>query len=124
MAALERGRYEVVDLGRVARCLSAGEPLPSKWVALTFDDGYRSVITVALPELRRLGFSATVFVTTGHCGGWNDWHGESESAPRREMLSLDELRELRAAGIAIGAHSVTHPMLTTMPLDDAMREID
>src|SRR3954463_11216007 len=34
-------------------------------VAITFDDGYRSVLTAAAPVLERFGFPATVFVPTG-----------------------------------------------------------
>lgn len=124
MAVLGRGRYEVVDLAALAERLGRGAPLPANLIALTFDDGYRSVYTVALPELRRRGFPATVFVTTGHCGGWNDWPGEGQHAPRREMLAVEEIRALHEAGLNIGAHSVTHPRLPALPMAAAVREIE
>jgi peptidoglycan/xylan/chitin deacetylase (PgdA/CDA1 family) len=41
-----------------------GEPLPPNAVMITFDDGYRSNLEVALPILRELGFPAVFFVTT------------------------------------------------------------
>jgi len=48
------------------RAIAAGRrPVPSKGVLLTFDDGYRSVLTHALPILEKHGIPAAVFVCTG-----------------------------------------------------------
>src|SRR5690242_4553527 len=33
--------YEIVPLSRLVERLRAGQPVPKKWVVLTFDDGYR-----------------------------------------------------------------------------------
>ncbi len=43
--------------------------LPARPVLITFDDGYRSVLTRALPILRRHGLPAAVFVCTSPMGG-------------------------------------------------------
>lgn len=43
--------------------------------------------------------------------------------PRDLMMSSDQVRELRRAGMAIGGHTVTHPILSRLPDDVAMREI-
>ena len=53
--------YEVVGLDAV---LSGN--LPRRALLITFDDGYRSFIDVALPILRRLGLPSVLFVT-GAC---------------------------------------------------------
>jgi hypothetical protein len=37
------------------------------------------------------------------------------------MLSVSELKELTEYGIEIGAHTVTHPHLTQIPLEKAFR---
>lgn len=42
-----------------------GAPLPRNAVMITFDDGYRSSIEIALPILRELGVPATFFIATG-----------------------------------------------------------
>lgn len=94
---------------------------PGKTVAVTFDDGYRSVITQALPILKALGLPATVFVPTDFVGterpmswpGIDRWLGgphEQELAP----LSWDELGTLREHGWEVGSHTCSHPYLTRL----------
>jgi peptidoglycan/xylan/chitin deacetylase (PgdA/CDA1 family) len=58
------GRYRFVTLGAIESWLSGGDPPPERAVAVTFDDGYRNVLTQAAPVLRDVGAPATVFVTT------------------------------------------------------------
>jgi len=44
-------------------------------------------------------------------------------APRARVLSWVELRRLAAEGVALGAHSRTHPRLDRVPADQVVREI-
>ena len=39
------------------------------------------------------------------------------------MMTRQQLRELRRHGMSVGAHTVTHPILTKLPLDEARNEI-
>jgi peptidoglycan/xylan/chitin deacetylase (PgdA/CDA1 family) len=95
-----------------------------KRVAVTFDDGYRSVDRLARPILERFGFPATVFVPTDFVGaerplcwpGIERWSGGPHEAELMPM-GWPELRELAAAGWEIGSHTASHPRLTK--LDDA-----
>lgn len=45
------------------------------------------------------------------------------SAKSDLMMTRDQVRTLRRYGMSIGAHTVTHPILTTLPIDEARREI-
>jgi peptidoglycan/xylan/chitin deacetylase (PgdA/CDA1 family) len=98
--------------------------LPDRAVAITFDDGYRSVHDVALPILRAHRFTATVFVTVGRCTSDNRWPGQASWVPILPMLAWDELEELCEAGWEIGAHGMTHLPLTVLDQGQAAREIE
>ncbi len=58
----------VVDLADAVDRLGSGRPLPARAVALTFDDGYRDNLTVALPMLEALGLPATFFLVPSLLG--------------------------------------------------------
>jgi len=105
---LRSNGWQSVSLSRVAAALAGGPPLPSRAVAITFDDGYRDNFEHAWPLLRRFGFSATVFIVTGAVGGDSSFDSGAgyEPAP---MLAAGEIRLLRAGGIEFGSHTRTHP---------------
>ena len=90
-----------------------GEPLPKKPVLCTFDDGYADLAEYALPVLRRYDFGAAVFVVTGCIGGENQWDQARGSQPHR-LMTAGQIQEWSAHGIEFGAHSRTHPDLTTL----------
>ncbi len=39
------------------------------------------------------------------------------------MLTWDQVREMKKYGVSFGAHSCTHPILTSIPLEEAKKEI-
>jgi peptidoglycan/xylan/chitin deacetylase (PgdA/CDA1 family) len=90
-------------------------------VAITFDDGFRSVVEVAKPILDRFEMPATVFVPTRFIGGgepmaWpgiDGWLG-GEHEHELEPMSWEEARALVDAGWEIGSHTVSHPRLTAL----------
>jgi len=75
-------------------------------VAITFDDGYRSVLTHAAPVLERYGFSATLFMPTGWLGERNRWDGEDH--PELDLMTEEELAELAGRGFEIASHGHRH----------------
>ena len=63
-----RERYAVLSLDEVAAVLRGSASVNRPAVAITFDDGYRSVYEQAWPVLRELGLPATVFLNSGLIG--------------------------------------------------------
>jgi peptidoglycan/xylan/chitin deacetylase (PgdA/CDA1 family) len=88
-------------------------------VGITFDDGYRDVLTHALPALRRHGFGATFYAVSGLLGGTNAW----DPPPRRELVSTSDLWRLAADGYEIGSHSVSHRRLAGLEPEVLRHEV-
>lgn len=57
-------RYHPVGLDRVLAAIEGGPELPRRAVLVTFDDGYRDNLTVALPVLAERGIPAVLFAAT------------------------------------------------------------
>lgn len=93
-------------------------------VALTFDDGMRSVFTHALPVLQRYDATAHVFITTNAIGRETLWPEQPAGIPGFEMLSWDEVEQLHAAGIHIEGHTLSHPDLRTLSVDQIQDECE
>ncbi len=170
----------VLSLDEMLARLDAGQPLPRRCVAITFDDGYRDVAALAWPLLKHYGLPMTLYAAVDALERgwlWPDllrhairttraarveleslkngssifdlsteagrlltvkhldarlktlpdelkWRVLEELSRkllrmspeavrlRRLMLSWRELKTLAAEGVAIGSHTLTHPILT------------
>ena len=108
--------YKTISLAGYVRALRAGEGAPARRLAITFDDGCRDVLTLGLPVLKEFGFTATVFaVASEDHNAWDD-----ASVP---LMTTQELREWKAAGMDVGAHTCHHVHLPRVPADTARKEI-
>ncbi len=118
LLALQNSAIPLLDLDTLLR------PETKTGVALTFDDGMRSVFTEALPILRNHSAPAHLFLTTGVVGMTNRWPSQPPSAPLFEMLHWREIEALQSAGIHIEAHTVSHPDLRQLSDDALCAECD
>ncbi|HJP80158.1 MAG TPA: polysaccharide deacetylase family protein [Pseudonocardiaceae bacterium] len=106
--------FVVVLLGLVLP-LVAGEAagaalLPAKTqISLTFDDGNADQMT-ALPVLQKHNMHGTFYIISGSIGAPN-------------YLTLANLGTINGQGNEIAGHTVSHPDLTTVPADEATRQI-
>ena len=78
---------------------------------LSFDDGHISNYTVAFPMLVARRWPGCFFIVASRVG-----------APH--ALGWRELREMAAAGMEIGSHSLTHPFLHRASAADIRREFE
>jgi peptidoglycan/xylan/chitin deacetylase (PgdA/CDA1 family) len=60
--------YVVLPLTEIIERIGRGAPLPRATACLTFDDGFRSVRTLALPIMERYQLPASVFLVTSLIG--------------------------------------------------------
>ena len=93
------------------------------YAAVTFDDGFVSVVENALPALQARQIPWTFFVPSG-CLGQNPPWIRNGSANRKELiLSGELLRELSNNQlVTIGSHSITHPRFTELSAEEAAFE--
>jgi glycosyltransferase involved in cell wall biosynthesis len=103
--------YRAVTLDQLAHALRDNEELPRRAVVITIDDGYRDVYEVAFPVLRRHRMAATVFLVSERIGRRNDW-GDEGAVAGRPLMNVEEIAEMRRAGIGFGAHTRSHRSLS------------
>jgi peptidoglycan/xylan/chitin deacetylase (PgdA/CDA1 family) len=86
-------------------------------VVITFDDGYKSWVTDAVPILKELGLPATFFVSSGFIG-LSKWD-ESEFMRSKLFLKLtprsitgglnvEDVRKFVEEGFTVGGHTLNH----------------
>ena len=82
-------------------------------VVITFDDGYRSWRTIAVPVLRQLRLPATFFISSGLLEASKSDQVRCADActpveAACERLSEQDVREMANYGFTIGGHTVSH----------------
>jgi peptidoglycan/xylan/chitin deacetylase (PgdA/CDA1 family) len=106
----------VVSLEDVQAFVSGGKSLADGSVLITIDDGFLSTHQYALPVLKKYRAPSVTFVTVGNINT-----PKPDALPER-FMTWDELRELPAAGMAVGSHSLTHRSLGSLAEPDARNE--
>lgn len=114
---LAESRYATPTMAELAE---PGRVWPGRTAVITFDDGYVDNLA-ACEELERRGMRASWFIVSGAVGrppGWPD-----DGRPAGRMLNAAELRDMRAAGMEIGSHTVNHARLTEADDAQLQREL-
>ena len=93
-------------------------------VAVTFDDGFKSVVDHALPIMAERRIPATIFVTTGYLGKRPEWITNPRHSNFDEVIvSKEEIEKLRFDLVRIGSHCVNHRNLSNSNCDEAVVEL-
>ena len=111
MKFLHKNRYNVVTLDRLISYIRNKEKIPSKTLAITFDDGYYNNYQYAYPVLKKYNIPATIFIIVGQAGqsGYVGWK---------------EIKEMSDSGvITIGSHTLSHKWLPSLGTRDLRNEL-
>jgi peptidoglycan/xylan/chitin deacetylase (PgdA/CDA1 family) len=107
MEYLAANDYHVVALRELPAMLRGEVPMPPRAVAISIDDGYRSMVEVAYPILQRYGFPATLFLY-------------SDLAGLPAGLTWAQMKDMMASGlIDVQPHSKSHGNLALRQADES-----
>lgn len=90
--------------------LSSNENLPPEPLIITFDDGERNNIEVAIPILQEFGFRAVFFVST-------------DTINSEGYLTEEDIALISRADMEIGSHGKTHRFLSDLHLPELKLEL-
>lgn len=90
---------EVVPLSKIVNAIKNKQEVKHNWLALTFDDGFRSVYDNALPELTKRKLPFTVFVNPDNV------------KPSKLYMDWPQLQELTKHGGELANHTLAHENL-------------
>ena len=108
MAYLKYEKFQVIALPEMLDALKKNKPLPSKAVAITFDDGYKNVFENARPILNEYQFPYTVFVNPLMV---ENKHGSA--------MTWGQLKTLQDEGVTIANHSQHHDYMVRQERQDS-----
>ena len=100
MQYLADNRFNVIPLSQLIIALKNHHDLPVKTVAITFDDGYKSILNNAHPILKKHGFPYAMFIAV-----------KPIEKRYRKMMSWQEIKHIASEGAEIMNHSYGHEHL-------------
>lgn len=114
---LKENDYEAVKLADLAdeelQAVSKIYAKKKKPVIITFDDGYLDAYTQAFPVLKKYALTGTFFVIRSSVGKDDSFY-----------MNQAQIDELASANMEIGSHTLSHPDLTKISIDDARTQIE
>lgn len=110
---LRRKGYRSVGLDEVLHARESGDNAKKRTVAITFDDGFSDLHLPTRYILEEFGYTATVFLVAERI----------TDEGRNGFLTWKQVREMKRAGFSFGAHTLTHPFLSSLDSEEAFHEI-
>jgi peptidoglycan/xylan/chitin deacetylase (PgdA/CDA1 family) len=102
--------YTVVPLSKILDKLEKKEEIPTKWIALTVDDAYKSFYDNGLEVFKKYNYPFSLYVyvkaTEKHYGDYMNWEQIKEASKYGE----------------IGLHSYSHPRLQNLTQEEIIED--
>jgi len=114
--------HHPVSLATLLAGLDGRQELADNAVVVTFDDGFASTFEHAMPVLARYRIPAAMFIVADRIGKDNGWL-HRRGMPLSALMDAVQIREMHAADITIGSHTLTHPRLPECAHEQISREI-
>ena len=94
-------------------------------IAVTFDDGYQSILSNALPALYERNIPSTIFIPTKFIGEKPEWIIDETNPNRLESIITEEqLSSLPPGLVKVGSHTHSHVHLDAIPTEALKEELD
>jgi peptidoglycan/xylan/chitin deacetylase (PgdA/CDA1 family) len=101
---ISRKGYTAISFRELTEIINGHLPMPKKAVIITFDDAYRSFLSLVCPLLAKYKLKATLFVPVGYMGKTNAWDDGREA-----ILSVEKIRQaIENYPVEAGLHSFLH----------------
>ncbi len=113
---LKNNNYESISINKI-------EPNNKNQIILTFDDGYKDIISIVLPILKKYNFKAICFIVSNHLGKYNTWDANKNNYIKKELLNKSDIFEWLNNGMMIGSHSHNHLDLTKLSNQSLEEEV-
>ncbi len=98
--------YTTITTSQLVKAITQGASLPPRPMLITFDDGNEDNYTTAFPLMEKYGFTGVLYIVVQYMNQPN-------------YMTVDQIKEMAAAGWEVGSHSETHRDLPSSL--DAMR---
>ena len=103
---------------------SSSDSTGRRRIAVTFDDGYQSVLRNAMPVLVERNIPFIIFMATKYMGEKPGWMSDKKHPYSEErLISGDQLRSLQEGMVKIGSHTHSHAYLGDADRETLVKEL-
>lgn len=108
-----------IDTPTCLEMLKGTQQIDGRFFHLSFDDGFRNIVSNAIPTLETEGVPAIIFVPTDFVGAnWKQARdyavGVAKYRAPVEIANWDDLRTIAEKGFEVGSHTCTHARLSQL----------
>ncbi|MFC2042989.1 polysaccharide deacetylase family protein [Chloroflexota bacterium] len=113
--------YSSITLDSLLDLRNGSFSVSKRPIIITFDDGYKDCVEHAVPILSKYNLSATFFLVVGSIGSTSSW--TSTHGLNIPIMDWKDVHHLKSSDFQIGSHTMSHPKLVELSLDNCHKEV-